>query len=304
MTAGGILPYQLQEAARLRDDMAAPLRVSICPVDEPGHLCIPFRTGEKLGDQASDAWLSLSGAHGYEATTAPGSGWPARRVLNSSISGPGEGAFRGRGRRHLPGATLPQVADLTVAEIIERYRGRDGVAPKRGSGSQPGRQRVPAGSDDRVFDRRGDCAPHASGHHRGRGCRAPPCRYFPAGRRGSRDDEPHGAGGGRGGLRGSGGRTRVGRSRRPLRCRSGQASGRCGARLLGVAATAIAALALFAKGSCGLECGEVTGSLAIAHTPFYYALGTSMATYSLLLASRVVRRPVASDANDSREPGA
>ena len=76
------------------------------------------------------------------------------------------------------------------------------------------------------------------------------------------------------------------------------------ARLLGVAATAIAALALFAKGSCGLECGEVTGSLAIAHTPFYYALGTSMATYSLLLASRVVRRPVASDANDSREPGA
>lgn len=77
------------------------------------------------------------------------------------------------------------------------------------------------------------------------------------------------------------------------------------ARLLGVAATAIAALALFAKGSCGLECGEVTGSLAIAHTPFYYALGASMATYSVLLASRMVRRPAASGsgAHDSRGHG-
>ena len=72
------------------------------------------------------------------------------------------------------------------------------------------------------------------------------------------------------------------------------------ARLLGAGATAVAALALFAKGSCGLECGEVTGSLAIVHTPFYYALGTSMATYSLLLASRLVRRPAASAADDSR----
>ncbi len=72
------------------------------------------------------------------------------------------------------------------------------------------------------------------------------------------------------------------------------------ARLLCAGATAIAALALFAKGSCGLECGEVTGSLAIVHTPFYYALGTSMATYSLLLASRMVQRPAASDADDHR----
>ena len=61
------------------------------------------------------------------------------------------------------------------------------------------------------------------------------------------------------------------------------------ARVLGVAATAVAALALFAKGSCGLECGEVTGSLAIVHTPFYYALGLSMAMYSLLLVSRLIR---------------
>ena len=75
------------------------------------------------------------------------------------------------------------------------------------------------------------------------------------------------------------------------------------ARLLGAGAAAIAALALFARGNCGFECGEVTGSLAIVHTPFYYALGTSMATYSLLLASRMVRRPAASDADDSRGHG-
>ena len=70
------------------------------------------------------------------------------------------------------------------------------------------------------------------------------------------------------------------------------------ARLLGAGATAIAAVALFAKGGCGLECGDVTGSLAIVHTPFYYALGTSMATCSLLLASRMIRRPAASDADE------
>lgn len=60
-------------------------------------------------------------------------------------------------------------------------------------------------------------------------------------------------------------------------------------RVLGVAATAVAALALFTKGSCGLQCGEVTGSLAIVHTPFYYALGLAMMTYSLLLVSRLIR---------------
>ena len=75
------------------------------------------------------------------------------------------------------------------------------------------------------------------------------------------------------------------------------------ARLLGAGAAAIAALALFAKGSCGLECGEVTGSLAIVHTPFYYALGASMATYSLLLVSGMAGRPAASDADYSRGQG-
>ena len=61
------------------------------------------------------------------------------------------------------------------------------------------------------------------------------------------------------------------------------------ARLLATGATALAAFALFAKGRCGLECGEVTGTIDIVHTPFYYALGTSMAAYALLLASGRVR---------------
>lgn len=64
-------------------------------------------------------------------------------------------------------------------------------------------------------------------------------------------------------------------------------------RLLGTGATAVASLALFAKGGCGVECGEVTGSLAIVHTPFYYVLGVSMATLSLLLASGLIRGPAA-----------
>ena len=75
------------------------------------------------------------------------------------------------------------------------------------------------------------------------------------------------------------------------------------ARLLGVGATAVAAAALFAKGGCGLECGDVTGSLAIVHTPFYYALGASLATWSLLLTSRMIRRPAASGADEREGQG-
>ena len=75
------------------------------------------------------------------------------------------------------------------------------------------------------------------------------------------------------------------------------------AKVLGVAATAVAALALFAKGGCGLECGEVTGSLAIAHTPFYYALGLAMATFSLILASRLIRGLAARAGNAPRRKG-
>ena len=66
--------------------------------------------------------------------------------------------------------------------------------------------------------------------------------------------------------------------------------------LLGTGATAAASVALFAKGGCGVECGEVTGSLGIVHTPFYYALGVSMATLSLLLASRIIRGTPAREA--------
>ena len=58
------------------------------------------------------------------------------------------------------------------------------------------------------------------------------------------------------------------------------------ARVLATAATALAAFALFSEGSCGVACGEVTGTVGIVHTPFYYALGASMTAYSLLLASR------------------
>ncbi len=75
------------------------------------------------------------------------------------------------------------------------------------------------------------------------------------------------------------------------------------ARVLGAAAAAVTAVALFANGSCGIECGEVTGTIAIVHTPFYYALGACMATYSLLLASRLVRRRPPREEDDSRARG-
>ncbi|MDE0358657.1 MAG: TRAP transporter small permease subunit [Gammaproteobacteria bacterium] len=75
------------------------------------------------------------------------------------------------------------------------------------------------------------------------------------------------------------------------------------ARVLGAAATAVTAVALFANGSCGIECGEITGTIAIVHTPFYYALGACMATYSLLLASRLVRRRPPREEDDSRARG-
>ena len=75
------------------------------------------------------------------------------------------------------------------------------------------------------------------------------------------------------------------------------------ARLLGAIATALAAFALFAKGGCGTECGEVTGTIAIVHTPFYYALGVSMAICSLLLAYQLIRRPAAPEADERRGRG-
>ncbi|MDE2943329.1 MAG: TRAP transporter small permease [Gemmatimonadota bacterium] len=74
------------------------------------------------------------------------------------------------------------------------------------------------------------------------------------------------------------------------------------ARLLGVCATAIAAYALFAHGSCGLPCGAVTGSVSIPHLPFYYALGASLAAYGLLLLSQLLLGFAVWDAEDPNEP--
>lgn len=74
------------------------------------------------------------------------------------------------------------------------------------------------------------------------------------------------------------------------------------ARLLGVGVTAIAAYALFAHGSCGLACGAVTGSVSIPHMPFYYALGASLATYGLLLATQLLLGLAAWNAEDPNEP--
>ena len=74
------------------------------------------------------------------------------------------------------------------------------------------------------------------------------------------------------------------------------------ARLLGVGATAAAAYALFAHGSCGLPCGAVTGSVSIPHLPFYYALGASLAAYGLLLLSQLLLGFAAWNAEDPNEP--
>ncbi|MYF15395.1 MAG: TRAP transporter small permease [Acidobacteria bacterium] len=74
------------------------------------------------------------------------------------------------------------------------------------------------------------------------------------------------------------------------------------ARLLGVAVTAMAAYALFVHGSCGLPCGAVTGSVSIPHTPFYYALGASVAIYGLLLVSQLLLGLAVWNAEDPNEP--
>lgn len=55
-------------------------------------------------------------------------------------------------------------------------------------------------------------------------------------------------------------------------------------RVLGLAVIGIAAYAMFAKGGCGLPCGQITNNLSIVHTPFYYFLGVALASYAALLA--------------------
>ena len=74
------------------------------------------------------------------------------------------------------------------------------------------------------------------------------------------------------------------------------------ARLLGVAVTATAAYALFVHGSCGPACGAATSSVSISHTPFYYALGASVAAYGLLLASQLFLGFATWNGEDPNEP--
>ena len=74
------------------------------------------------------------------------------------------------------------------------------------------------------------------------------------------------------------------------------------ARLLSFAVTAMAAYALFVHGSCGPDCGAVTRSASISHTPFYYALGASLAAYGLLLGSQLLLGLATWDGEDPNEP--
>lgn len=55
-------------------------------------------------------------------------------------------------------------------------------------------------------------------------------------------------------------------------------------RALGLMVIGIAAYGMFAKGGCGLPCGQITNNLSIVHTPFYYFLGLALASYAALLA--------------------
>ena len=48
--------------------------------------------------------------------------------------------------------------------------------------------------------------------------------------------------------------------------------------------------------------GAVTGSVSIPHTPFYYALGASLAIYGLLLASQLLLGLAVWNAEDPNEP--
>lgn len=74
------------------------------------------------------------------------------------------------------------------------------------------------------------------------------------------------------------------------------------ARILGVVVTAMAASALFVQGACGPPCGALTSNVSISHTPFYYALGASLAVYGLLLASRLLLGLTVWNAEDPNEP--
>ncbi|MYE16961.1 MAG: TRAP transporter substrate-binding protein [Gemmatimonadetes bacterium] len=125
MTAGGILPYQLQEAAAYVTTWlplsAAPF-VLLMNRDTYASLSSAERSWV---DQASDAWLSMSGAWGYEATGARGLR-VAREAGVELIDLPDreKARFEDAVAGTLQAQLARRLGDLTVAEVIERYRGR------------------------------------------------------------------------------------------------------------------------------------------------------------------------------------
>ena len=72
-------------------------------------------------------------------------------------------------------------------------------------------------------------------------------------------------------------------------------------RILCIAMIALATYALFKNGSCGLECGQTTNNISIDHTPFYYMLGVSMGSYTLLLVVQLLVGFVHWNGNDPNE---
>ena len=125
ITAGGILPYQLQEAAAY---VTTWLPLSAFPfvllMNQDTYASLSA-TERRWVDRAADASLSLSGARGYEATGARG-----LRVARESgvelidLSDEEKARFENAVAGTLEAQLSRTLGDLTVAEVIERYRGR------------------------------------------------------------------------------------------------------------------------------------------------------------------------------------
>ena len=54
-------------------------------------------------------------------------------------------------------------------------------------------------------------------------------------------------------------------------------------RISGIIIIGLAAYSLREEARCGFDCGEFTDNLEIVHTPFYWLLAFSMATYTAIL---------------------
>ena len=124
-TAAGILPYQLQEAAAY---VTTWLPLSAVPfvllMNRDTYASLSARERSWV-DRASDASLSLSGARGYEASGARGLR-AAREAGVELIDLPDR--EKARFADAVVGIRQAQlsrrVGDLTVAEVIARFRGR------------------------------------------------------------------------------------------------------------------------------------------------------------------------------------